>query len=166
MSGPSDESVAAEEKSLRVALESEIPLGDQKAWDIPMNQGAMPAGVIPRPDARNNPQTEMWSRLVSAVLAAILVGTILLLMLFTDIETLSRISGGGPMTVAGVVSIPGMMTGQLLAGESPSTAVRYQIVIFFLVAATTGRRTLTPRSRTSVCGSAAIRWMPRGTYLF
>lgn len=39
------------------------------------------------------------------------------------------------MSVVGLVSLPGMMTGQVLAGESPLQAVRYQIVIMFLIAA-------------------------------
>ncbi len=39
------------------------------------------------------------------------------------------------MAVMGVVSLPGMMTGQILAGASPDTAVRYQIVIMFILAA-------------------------------
>jgi putative ABC transport system permease protein len=39
------------------------------------------------------------------------------------------------MAVVGVVSLPGMMTGQVLAGQSPLQAVRYQIVIVFLIAA-------------------------------
>ncbi|TAL99647.1 MAG: iron export ABC transporter permease subunit FetB [Paraburkholderia sp.] len=39
------------------------------------------------------------------------------------------------MAVVGVVSLPGMMTGQVLAGQSPLQAVRYQIVIMFLIAA-------------------------------
>jgi len=39
------------------------------------------------------------------------------------------------MVVAGVVSIPGMMTGQILAGGSPAQAARYQIFILFLIAA-------------------------------
>jgi putative ABC transport system permease protein len=38
------------------------------------------------------------------------------------------------MSVVGVVSLPGMMTGQVLAGQSPLQAVRYQIVIMFLIA--------------------------------
>ena len=39
------------------------------------------------------------------------------------------------MAVVGLVSLPGMMTGQVLAGGSPMQAVRYQIVIMFLIAA-------------------------------
>ncbi|MEM8954754.1 MAG: iron export ABC transporter permease subunit FetB [Verrucomicrobiota bacterium] len=39
------------------------------------------------------------------------------------------------MAVAGIVSLPGMMTGQILAGNSPTDAVKYQILIFFLIAA-------------------------------
>ncbi len=38
------------------------------------------------------------------------------------------------MTVAGIVSLPGMMTGQILAGAPPLQAVRYQIVVMFMIA--------------------------------
>ena len=38
------------------------------------------------------------------------------------------------MSVAGIVSIPGMMTGQLLAGAEPVEAVKYQIMIMFVIA--------------------------------
>ncbi len=41
------------------------------------------------------------------------------------------------MMVVGIVSIPGMMTGQLLAGVDPLSAVEYQIVIMFLIASGT-----------------------------
>ena len=41
------------------------------------------------------------------------------------------------MMVMGIVSLPGMMTGQILAGASPGDAVRYQIVIMFMIAAAT-----------------------------
>ncbi len=39
------------------------------------------------------------------------------------------------MMVMGLVSLPGMMTGQILVGANPIDAVRYQIVIIFMVAA-------------------------------
>jgi putative ABC transport system permease protein len=42
------------------------------------------------------------------------------------------------MAAAGIVSLPGMMTGQILAGSSPVEAVKYQILIMFLVTAGTG----------------------------
>ena len=42
------------------------------------------------------------------------------------------------MAVAGLVSLPGMMTGQMLSGVPPTTAVRYQILIWFLIAAGSG----------------------------
>lgn len=42
------------------------------------------------------------------------------------------------MAVAGIVSLPGMMTGQILAGAPPIEAVKYQILIMFLVTAGTG----------------------------
>ncbi len=42
------------------------------------------------------------------------------------------------MAAAGVVSLPGMMTGQILGGTPPVEAVKYQILIMFLIAAGTG----------------------------
>ncbi|MCK5698039.1 MAG: iron export ABC transporter permease subunit FetB [Gammaproteobacteria bacterium] len=42
------------------------------------------------------------------------------------------------MAIAGIVSLPGMMTGQILSGTPPVEAVKYQILIFFLIAAGTG----------------------------
>ena len=41
------------------------------------------------------------------------------------------------MMVTGIVSLPGMMTGQLLSGVDPVDAVKYQIVIMFLIASGT-----------------------------
>ncbi len=42
------------------------------------------------------------------------------------------------MAAAGIVSLPGMMTGQILAGSPPVEAVKYQILIMFLIAGGTG----------------------------
>lgn len=39
------------------------------------------------------------------------------------------------MMIMGIVSLPGMMTGQLLAGVEPLQAVSYQIIIMFFIAA-------------------------------
>jgi len=73
------------------------------------------------------------------------------------------------MAVVGIVSLPGMMTGQVLAGQSPLQAVRYQIVIMFLIAAgsslgTLGAVLLTYRRLFSAdhCYLAA-RLLPRST---
>ena len=41
------------------------------------------------------------------------------------------------MSAAGLVSLPGMMTGQILAGIAPVEAVKYQILIMFLIAGST-----------------------------
>ncbi|MDH5327442.1 MAG: iron export ABC transporter permease subunit FetB [Gammaproteobacteria bacterium] len=46
------------------------------------------------------------------------------------------------MATAGLVSLPGMMTGQILAGSPPVEAVKYQILILFLITAGTGFGTL------------------------
>ena len=37
------------------------------------------------------------------------------------------------LAVVGLVALPGMMTGQIIAGASPITAVRYQIVVMFML---------------------------------
>ncbi len=42
------------------------------------------------------------------------------------------------MSIVGLVSLPGMMTGQILSGSPPAEAVKYQIMIMFLIAAGTG----------------------------
>jgi putative ABC transport system permease protein len=47
------------------------------------------------------------------------------------------------MAAAGIVSLPGMMTGQILAGSPPLEAVKYQILIMFLITAGTGFGTMT-----------------------
>ena len=51
------------------------------------------------------------------------------------------------MMIVGTVSLPGMMTGQILSGTAPRTAVAYQIVIMFLLAAATSLGTF-----------AVVRW--------
>ena len=38
------------------------------------------------------------------------------------------------MAVTGIVSLPGMMTGQILAGVDPVEAAKYQIMIMFVIA--------------------------------
>lgn len=42
------------------------------------------------------------------------------------------------MAVAGVVALPGMMAGQILAGADPGQAAKYQIVIMFVVSGASG----------------------------
>jgi len=42
------------------------------------------------------------------------------------------------MAATGIVSLPGMMTGQILAGVEPTQAVRYQLLIMFLIGGATG----------------------------
>jgi putative ABC transport system permease protein len=46
------------------------------------------------------------------------------------------------MAAAGIISLPGMMTGQILAGAPPVEAVKYQILIMFLITVGTGLGTL------------------------
>ncbi len=42
------------------------------------------------------------------------------------------------MAAAGLVSLPGMMTGERLAGNTATAAVRYQILIMFMISSGTG----------------------------
>jgi putative ABC transport system permease protein len=42
------------------------------------------------------------------------------------------------MAATGVVSLPGMMTGQILSGVDPQEAVKYQILITLLIGGATG----------------------------
>ncbi len=46
------------------------------------------------------------------------------------------------MSVVGLVSLPGTMTGQILSGTPPLEAVKYQILIMFLIGAGTGFGTI------------------------
>jgi len=46
------------------------------------------------------------------------------------------------MAAAGIVSLPGMMTGQILSGTPPVEAVNYQILVMFLIAGGTGFGTM------------------------
>ncbi len=64
----------------------------------------------------------------------------------TDIRRNSMRTGMIPiinaMAAAGLVSLPGMMTGQILAGTPPMEAVKYQILIMFMITAGTGFGTM------------------------
>ena len=42
------------------------------------------------------------------------------------------------MAATGIVSLPGMMTGQILSGADPVEAAKYQLLIMFLIAGATG----------------------------
>lgn len=58
----------------------------------------------------------------------------------THLPELVRKLGGSLLYLVkglGLVQLPGMMTGQILAGSSPLLAIRYQIVVVFMMAAAT-----------------------------
>ena len=46
------------------------------------------------------------------------------------------------LLAVGLVSLPGMMTGQILSGISPLVAVRYQIVVMAMVLGSAGISTI------------------------
>ena len=68
------------------------------------------------------------------------------------------------LMVVGIVTLPGMMTGQILAGTSPLIAIRYQIVVVFMqtaaVAMTTAMVTLWYR-RTFFTPALQLRVEPK-----
>ena len=47
------------------------------------------------------------------------------------------------MSAAGVITLPGIMTGQILAGADPIEAVKYQILLMFLLAGASGLAAVT-----------------------
>jgi len=75
-----------------------------------------------------------------------------LLMGQTSIEAIDKIrkqsmrTGMMPMinamAAAGIISLPGMMTGQILSGTDPLEAVKYQILIMFMITGGAGFGTL------------------------
>ncbi|MCC2112659.1 MAG: iron export ABC transporter permease subunit FetB [Hyphomicrobiales bacterium] len=42
------------------------------------------------------------------------------------------------MAATGIVALPGMMTGQILSGVDPTEAVKYQVLVMFLIGGSTG----------------------------
>lgn len=58
-------------------------------------------------------------------------------MVVRDAIRVAMIPTINSMMVMGLVSLPGMMTGQILQGAAPAAAVRYQIVILFMIASAT-----------------------------
>ena len=65
------------------------------------------------------------------------------------------------MMIAGIVSVPGMMTGQILAGADVNLALRYQIMMYLLIAGTVGISTLalmSVRLRRAFTSAHQLRW--------
>lgn len=57
--------------------------------------------------------------------------------LLTEAARRSLIPTVNGLMTAGIVQLPGMMTGQIIAGLDPTSAVRYQIVIYYFLAVAT-----------------------------
>lgn len=81
-----------------------------------------------------------------AIEAQLLLGETSLTALLPPLRRALR-SGFTPiinaMAAIGVVSLPGMMTGQILSGADPQEAVKYQLLIMFLIGGATGMGVLT-----------------------
>ena len=76
-----------------------------------------------------------------AVEAQLLLGRTSLVAMLPALRLALR-SGFTPiinaMAATGVVSLPGMMTGQILSGVDPQEAVKYQLLVMFLIGGATG----------------------------
>lgn len=57
--------------------------------------------------------------------------------LITEAGRRSLIPTVNSLMTAGIVQIPGMMTGQIIAGQAPTSAVKYQIIIYYMIAVAT-----------------------------
>jgi putative ABC transport system permease protein len=89
-------------------------------------------------------QEELKSRIheVEARLSLGLSGPESVHPLLTRALRASMIPTLNSFAVAGVVQLPGMMTGQILSGVAPIIAVEYQILIYFLLMTSTAVSTL------------------------
>ncbi|MHB9134244.1 MAG: ABC transporter permease [Armatimonadota bacterium] len=52
-----------------------------------------------------------------------------------DALRIALIPSVNSLLVVGIVSLPGMMTGQIIAGQDPTQAVRYQIMVMYMITA-------------------------------
>ncbi|MCB1493099.1 MAG: ABC transporter permease [Rhodobiaceae bacterium] len=88
----------------------------------------------------------MLSREARAIEARLLLGHKSLAAMLPVLRRALR-SGFTPvinsMAATGVVFLPGMMTGQILSGVDPQEAVKYQLLIMFLIGGATGLGVLT-----------------------
>jgi putative ABC transport system permease protein len=57
--------------------------------------------------------------------------------IFVDSVRRALIPTINSLMTAGIVQLPGMMTGQIIAGLPPTSAVRYQILVFYMLVVTT-----------------------------
>jgi PAS domain S-box-containing protein len=125
-SSPEDGHIEGE-SLLQPALASETP-PEEQSWDIPLEEGLFTASRIPRPDPRNNPQIEMYTR-ISASLGAILVAAAFLAWIFlADTETLSFLFFKGDATITNeglltIAAIPALGTILLVLGLHPMVRV-------------------------------------------
>ena len=62
---------------------------------------------------------------------------------FTDLGHATRSKLVCVLNVVGLVSLPGMMTGQILSGIEPLMAARYQIMVMCMIFSTAGLSTVT-----------------------
>ena len=57
--------------------------------------------------------------------------------LLRDVVKAGMIPSINALMTVGLVSLPGMMTGQILAGSDPMTAIKYQIIVMLMIVAAT-----------------------------
>lgn len=110
MSHPPEEGRTREEPELgAVSTETGLPPGEP-SWDIPLDDGPLEASRIPRPDPRNNPRLELYSRGLAAVGALFLAGAFAAWLFLADTESVARLFFNGEPTITprGVLILAGI----------------------------------------------------------
>ena len=107
-SSPEDGRIEGE-SPLQPTLAGEVP-PEEPSWNIPLEEGLFTASRIPRPDPRNNPQVEMYTRILAATGTVFLAGAFLAWIFLADTETLSFLffKGDATITNMGLVLIAGI----------------------------------------------------------
>ena len=107
-SSPEDGRIEGE-SPLQPTLAGEVP-PEEPSWNIPLEEGLFTASRIPRPDPRNNPQVEMYTRILAATGTVFLAGAFLAWIFLADTETLSFLffKGDATITNMGLLTIAGI----------------------------------------------------------
>ncbi|MGH3328883.1 MAG: ABC transporter permease, partial [Streptomycetales bacterium] len=112
--------------------------------------GAMQAAALTLRRLRESARTARPA--IEARLCLGLPGAVAFAPYFTEALRTALIPSIDATKVVGLISLPGAMTGLILAGVSPLTAIRYQIVVMFMLLAAHALAAL-------VTGRLAGRWL-------
>lgn len=109
MSSPPEKDRIAEESALPPTSAGEAP-PEEQGWDIPLEEGLFTSSRIPKPDPRNNPQLEMYARVLAGLGAFLLASAFVGWIFLADTETLSVLffTGGTAITNMGLLKVAGI----------------------------------------------------------